>query len=255
MEYSLLDESDLATEMQELSYIDENITENTNSLDLRLSEPATMNQKYIFETIELKEILIEAVNAKITIDIETNNEKQNEEINEINEIIDKIESFEPKFNKLQDELDQLNSEYNNEKKNTENNIKKLESSILFMKSFEIEYKNNDENVKDIIDKLNKYSSTIKENDKLLQIKENYISKRKELHSYLYFIQKLNKWNTCAICPICITNRIDSYCNPCGHTACKECLTRNNMINNNSYNSNKCPICREYINEIRKLFFI
>ena len=93
MEYSLLDESDLATEMQELSYIDENITENTNSLDLRLSEPATMNQKYIFETIELKEILIEAVNAKITIDIETNNEKQNEEINEINEIIDKIELY------------------------------------------------------------------------------------------------------------------------------------------------------------------
>ena len=125
MEYSLLDESDLATEMQGLSYIDENITENTNSLDLRLSEPATMNQKYIFETIELKELLIEAVNAKITIDIETNNEKQNEEINEINEIIDKIESFEPKFNKLQDELDQLNSEYNNEKKNTEKNINKI----------------------------------------------------------------------------------------------------------------------------------
>ena len=191
-----------------LTYINENISNDT-------SDPCQISKKYYFNTIEIKELLIDALNNKNILNIENEGEYKNEEIDEI---ITKIESFEPKFMKLQEELDKLSEEYNKEKNNTEKNIKKLDSSILFMKSVEEEYKNNDENIKDII-------------------------------------EKLNKWNTSSICPICITNRIDSYCNPCGHTACGDCLNRNNMINNTSYNSNKCPICREYINEIRKLFFI
>lgn len=244
MDYASLDGSDNLN-IQGLSYINDNIS-NDNS------DPCQTNQKYYFKSVEIKELLIDALNNKNILNVENDGEYKNEEIDEL---ISKIESLEPKFMKLQEELDTLSDEYNKEKKNTDNNIKKLESSIVFMKSFETEYKNNDENLKDIINKLNEYSSIIKDNDNLLKIKDKYLSKRKELHSYLYFIQKLNKWNTSAICPICITNRIDSYCNPCGHTACNECLTRNNIINNNSYNSNKCPICREYINEIRKLFFI
>ena len=59
-------------------------------------------------------------------------------------------------------------------------LTKLESSINCMKSFEIEYNNNDENIKDIIDKLNKYSSTIKDNDKLLQIKDKLYLKKKRI---------------------------------------------------------------------------
>ncbi len=228
-----------------LTYINDNISND-------MSEPCQINKKFYFKTVEIKELLIDALNNKEILNIENEGEYKNIEIDEI---ITKIELFEPKFMKLQEELDKLTEEYNKEKNNTEKNIKKLDSSILFMKSFEEEYINNDTNLKDIIEKLNKYSSIIKDNDKLLQIKEKYINKRKELHSYIYFIQKLNKWNTCAICPICITNRIDSYCNPCGHTACGDCLNRSRMINNTSYNSNKCPICREYVNEIRKLFFI
>lgn len=246
MEYaSINDENNNNIFNNGLTYINDNISNDT-------SDPCQINQKYYFQTIKIKELLIDALNDKEIINIENEGEYKN---NEIDELITKIESFEPEFMKLQEELDILSDEYNKEKKNTGKNITKLESSISFMKSFESEYNKNDENLKDIIDKLNDYSSKIKDNDNLLKIKEKYISKRKELHSYLYFIQKLNKWNTSAICPICITNRIDSYCNPCGHTACADCLNRNHMINSTSYNSNKCPICREYINEIRKLFFI
>ena len=112
----------------------------------------------------------------------------------------------------------------------------------------------DDSMKDIIDKINEYSKKIHNNDKLNDIKKNYSKKRKELNSYLYFIQKLNKWNHSAICPICITDKIDSYCNPCGHTACNKCLKRS-QSNENTINNNKCPICREYIAEMRKLYFI
>lgn len=245
MEYAPINDENDNIFNNGLSYINDNLSVDN-------SDPCQINQKYYFKSVEIKELLIDALNNKDTLTIENEGEYKNKEIDEL---ISKIESFEPKFMKLQEELDILSNEYNKEIKNTENNVKKLESSIIFMKSFEKEYQKNDENIKNIIDKLNDYSSIIKDNDKLLKIKEKYLSKRKELNSYIYFIQKLNKWNTSAICPICITNRIDTYCNPCGHTACGDCLNRNHMINNTSYNSNKCPICREYINELRKLFFI
>ena len=245
MEYAPINDENDNIFNNGLSYINDNLSVDN-------SDPCQINQKYYFKSVEIKELLIDALNNKDTLTIENEGEYKNKEIDEL---ISKIESFEPKFMKLQEELDTLSNEYNKEIKNTENNVKKLESSIIFMKSVEKEYQKNDVNIKDIIDKLNDYSSIIKDNDKLLKIKEKYLSKRKELNSYIYFIQKLNKWNTSAICPICITNRIDTYCNPCGHTACGDCLNRNHMINNTSYNSNKCPICREYVNEIRKLFFI
>ena len=145
-------------------------------------------------------------------------------------------------------------EYNSEKNNTRESILKIDSSIQFMKKLEDDYKI-DESVKDIVEKMNEYSKKLLENNKMRVSKEKYIEKRKELNSHLYFIQKLNKWNTAAICPICITSKIDSYCNPCGHTACKKCLERKPSNGNNLNNSNKCPICREYIMDIRKLFFI
>ena len=65
---------------------------------------------------------------------------------------------------------------------------------------------------------------------------------------------INGYNTSAICPICITNKIDSYCNPCGHTACRKCLDKSSNIVNN-INHNKCPICRDHVMDIRKLYFI
>ena len=117
------------------------------------------------------------------------------------------------------------------------------------KSLNEEY-DKDETIKEIMDKMNSYSVKINENDKLKETKKNYIEKRKEINKHLHLMQKINKWNHSAICPICITNKIDSYCNPCGHTSCKECLEKNSNLNHN-----KCPICREYVMDIRKLYFI
>ena len=51
------------------------------------------------------------------------------------------------------------------------------------------------------------------------------------------------------------DKIDSYCNPCGHTACQKCLDKNSSILNN-INHNKCPICIVCNKKIiRKLYFI
>ena len=102
--------------------------------------------------------------------------------------------------------------------------------------------------------MNELSEKILDSNKLKEIKEKYVNKRKELNSHLYLIQNINKHNIVSICPICLENKIDTYCNPCGHTACSKCFEKSEMMNNN-LNANKCPICREYINELRKLYFL
>ena len=148
---------------------------------------------------------------------------------------------------------EIDKEYQKQIDITEKNVNKIKETIKYMKNIEEDYKI-DESVKELVTKMNEYSQKIYDNDKLGDIKKRYIEKRKQLNSHLYLIQKLNKWNTTAICPICITDKIDSYCNPCGHTACNKCLERNSRSENN-INSNKCPICREYVMDIRKLYFI
>lgn len=217
-----------------------------NDSILDKGEPVQSKQCVFEESIIIKDLLIDALNGQEVIPID-NNEYKN---NTIDEIITKIESFQPEFIKLQDELDEKYKKYNEHIGITQKNILKIENSIRCMIELKEDY-DLDDSVKDIIEKLNNYSRKIGENDKLKDVKKEYVDKRKELNSYLYFIQKLNKWNVGAMCPICITDTIDSYCNPCGHTACKKCLDRNSKNNTN----NKCPICREYIMDIRKLYFI
>ena len=244
MEYAPV--SDYPEESIEFNYFNNNTIDTSNNL-----EPVCSRQTSYEESVNIKELLLECLQGTEILPIDNKGYKNEE----IDKIIETIESFQPKFYKLQDELDEIHKEYNSEKNNTRESILKIDSSIQFMKKLEDDYKI-DDSVKDIVEKMNEYSKKLLENNKMKVSKEKYIEKRKELNSYLYFIQKLNKWNTSSICPICITSKIDSYCNPCGHTACKKCLERRPSNNsNNLNNSNKCPICREYIMEIRKLFFI
>tara|TARA_B100000683_G_C12312446_1_gene482933 strand:+ start:80 stop:829 length:750 start_codon:yes stop_codon:yes gene_type:complete len=249
MQYAPLYEND--TSLNNDNFIINNDLNNNNfinDLNNNNSEPVTVVNTQINEHIKIKNILEDTINNNELLDINNKDYKNKE----IDEIISKIESFQPKFMKLQDELEILNQEYNTELKNTQKTVEKINISIQFIKNTQNEYEI-DNDIQDIYQKLNSYTKKLQDNDKLLDVKKRYTEKRKELNSYLYFIQKLNKWNSCAICPICITNRIDSYVNPCGHTACKECLEHNK--NNNLINNNKCPICREHINDIRKIYFI
>jgi len=236
------DYMDNPTELNYLSTI-------ASSTLLNSMEPVSVHQKSYEESIQVKELLLDALQGREIIPID-NKEYKNEEIDKI---VTKIETFSTEFHLLQKELDGLHDQYNKEVVKTTDNIRKIESSIQLMKKMEDEYQT-DDMVKAIVDNLNDYSKKIQDNDKLSDRKQEYIQKRKELNSYLYFIQKLNRWNIFAICPICITEKIDSYCNPCGHTACRKCLERSSSIGSN-FNQNKCPICREYVMDIRKLYFI
>jgi hypothetical protein len=234
------------TFMPNISNMSSNLS-NICNIALQGIEPVSVIDGKCEESIVIKDLLQDALQTRDELTIDNDGYKNEE----IDSIVTKIESFAEEFKILQEELDVLHNEYVIENGETKMNVGKINSSIKYMLNMEQNYEI-DENLADIFEKMNDYSKKIQENDKLIETKSKYVEKRKELNSYLYFIRKINKWNTSAICPICITDSIDSYCNPCGHTACRKCLDRHGESGTGTV---KCPICRDNIMEIRKLFFL
>ncbi len=214
-----------------------------------ITEPVCIANNLTEESIKIRENLLNILNNKDVLPIDDPDFKDEE----IDNIISKLKIFSRNFDILQKDLDIAYKKYNDCVNTTQENIQKINNSIQLITTCAKEY-DNDSSTKDIIDSLKNYIKTIDNNDKLSETKCEYISKRKLLNRHLYLINTINNWNNSAICPICITDKIDSYCNPCGHTACRKCLDKSSNIINNT-NHNKCPICREHVMDIRKLYFI
>ena len=213
------------------------------------SEPVCIANNLTQESIQIRDNLINILNNKDILPIDD----QEFKCEKIDSIINQIEDLNKELMPLQDDLEEYHQKYQDEVKKTKENVEKIDCSIQFIKTCNKEYAS-DEKIKSIVDSLNEYIKTINENDKLKTAKEEYIQKRKLINKHLCLINSVNKLNVAAICPICLTDKIDSYCNPCGHTACKACLDKTSSIVNN-VNHNKCPICRNYVMDIRKLYFI
>ena len=213
------------------------------------SEPVCIANNLTQEPVKIRDNLLNLLNNKDILPIDDSEFK----CEKIDTIVNQIKSLNEELLPLQDDLDEYHSKYQEEAKKTKENIDKIDCSIKFIKTCNKEYES-DEKIKSIIDSLNEYTKTISENDKLKEAKEEYIQKRKLINKHLCLINAINKFNVAAICPICLTDKIDSYCNPCGHTACNACLDKTSSIVNN-VNHNKCPICREHVMDIRKLYFI
>ena len=59
-----------------------------------------------------------------------------------------------------------------------------------------------------------------------------------------YSQSINQINTFPKCPICLSNHVSSFL-PCGHTGCKECLSR----------LDRCHVCRGDTNgRIHNIFY-
>ena len=213
---------------------------------------------------EIREILLNLVQKKPEI-IEMDNEEYKNK--DIDDIITKIDEILPNMVTIQDELTNLENSYKDEEQKVREIIKKLDKMISFL----IDILNNNDwpkmggdndtypqHIHTMIESVNKLSDGYLKSQKLSEVGEKYIGKRKEMNSYLYFINKLNRWNVCNICSICLTNRVDHYCNPCGHTACKKCIDKNMVYqynNTNNNNEKKCPFCRSIIINTKPLYFL
>lgn len=218
----------------------------TNILD----DSVSVVNNLLDEPIKIRRNLLNVIQEREIIQIEDPSFK----CEEIDSIISQIKLLNSELTPLQEELDEYHKKYTDELKKTKESVDKIDCSIQFIKTCNKDYESN-EKVKMIIDSLTEYIQTINENDCLKSAKEEYISKLKKINKHLCLLHAVNDLNISAVCPICITDRIDSYCNPCGHTACKACFDRISNHPSNGGNRNNCPICREHIIDIRKLYFI
>jgi hypothetical protein len=54
---------------------------------------------------------------------------------------------------------------------------------------------------------------------------------------------LKSANMVHLCPVCLTNEVNTFCDPCGHSFCDKCMR-----------STYCFMCRVRINKLHPLFF-
>ena len=201
------------------------------------------------DLIEMKEILLTIINKKEEL-VVNNEEYKNEEIDELLKKMNELFSHQG-FNKIQDELIKIEKELEHEIHLSRKNIRTLETFINFVNSIAYDDLDKDE-LQSISKTCSEVGGKIYKNNKLETKKKEYIQKRKELNSYVYFIQKLNHWNISNICPICFTKPVNRFLDPCGHTFCEECLDKST---GRSDDYKHCMICRKEYQKSNPLFFV
>ncbi len=219
------------------------------------------NYEYIIDTIDNN---ISSVCTETSEDVNNVINIKNNIINILNSVNDFDDSVtvSDKLVKLTDLYDDFKKEYlekqsqyfESEKKmndminNSKTNIKKLDVVMDFMKTLDTEECDDGLN-STIIENIKKYTEKLNENEKLSEAKNNYIKMRKEMVTYLNVIKKLNNLNVTNTCPTCLTNPVNIYLNPCGHTLCDDCYNR---ISND--HERKCFLCRTRVMNKSPLYF-
>jgi hypothetical protein len=177
----------------------------------------------------------------ITCDVDIRNETICDNENDIlcNEFICMYLDIIKRFNILKDEYFDINSKLKNEINRVRDDVNELNKMIEFTKNINVKYKRSD-----LVESINKnileLSHKIKSDNNIKDIKKEYFLNKIEINKYLNLVRKINKMNLSAICPVCLTNKITKYLNPCGHTCCDECVEKF------CFNSNNCFICRKNI---------
>ena len=151
----------------------------------------------------------------------TESEKKNE--NNITELLDSYNLFLSNYSKIQEDYFKAEKELKKDIDKTKLDIKMLNSSIEYTKNITKDYlKENDDSL--LIENLKSLSSIIKNNTSTYEKKKNYIKIRNKLEKYIDVIRKMNL-NISTTCSICMTNNVDRFFNPCGHTYCQKCVNR------------------------------
>ena len=222
----------------------------------------------IIKMLELKGEILSLLDGRDEFDLLEDEKKELESVSndknikkEIKEMKDKIKEYIEKFNKIQKELYKCNDNFQKEVHILRKNIMTTESMIEFIKKIPDDQKNQ-ENVKNIIDEMNILSKSILTNEKIKQIRKDYLEKRKEAEYLIEFIKQLNNLNQTNLCPVCFSNTVDHFSDPCGHTFCKDCIKKhirkNEEIDLYEVGRNdgaQCCFCRERIRSIRPLYFL
>ena len=199
------------------------------------------------------DVIDNVTDVKIVDNLNDNNNvvkiKQNKDV--LKEFNNAYEDLKKSFHKIQDEFIEIDNTLITECKKTTDQIKNLENMINFTSKLDKNYKE-DKIMEEIIERINLLATKIENNNDLDNAKKEYIKKRIEINKYLDMIKSLNNLNISNICPLCLTNKIEVYINPCGHCSCTACKDRL-LQYEGSCNNAKCFICRKNIEKFNTIF--
>ena len=214
-----------------------------DNLDQSVVSQCNTESDNVNDIIDIKNKLIDILNS-----VPLNKEIEEVKSGKLIKLNDLYDEFKSDYLKEQDKYFQSERELNNAINESKSNVKKLNVVIDFMRELNIN-DCKDQLQETIIENIKQYSNNIGGgNDHIKLMKENYIESRKNINKYLDIIKKLNHMNVSNSCPVCLTNPVNIYLNPCGHTLCDGCYDRV------SDNEKKCFLCRTRVLSKFPLYF-
>jgi len=192
--------------------------------------------------ITMKEELINHMKEDISNDINLEAEDETYLNDTSNNIIDFMERFKEQQKSMDNAEDAMKRLLMENKKD----IEILSTFVSFLSKINDKCNKDTSNLQA---ELLKISSEMKEASKMKEARDKYILEKKTFRKYLNIIRLLNQMNVGSTCSICLQDNVNSYFNPCGHTACANCCEKNSAMNDNN-----CPLCRTYIQHVHKLYF-
>jgi hypothetical protein len=230
-------EADMDIRNNILSHINENtssIDENVSSIDENVS-----SIKENVSSIDKQELSMEKSISPI-----------------LKEMITTINKFKQEFTIKQDNLLNIEKKFIKEIKKNRHDVNVINELINKTGDLTMSYieEGSDEDI--LIDKMIELSNTIKDNSKIYSIKDKYVKARIDMIEYIEVTKYLNNFNTGNTCSICLSNKVDKYYVPCGHTCCKKCAERSLSLSNSfaTHSYNKCEFCRTTIEEYNNLYY-
>ena len=85
-----------------------------------------------------------------------------------------------------------------------------------------------------------------------EAKRDYVRIRVELNDCFSIIKSINNLNYSNTCSLCLTNKVDEFIDPCGHSFCNACKDRLIQYEGSITDAN-CPTCRGFIRDFKSLY--
>lgn len=235
-------------------YCSWNNTTNLTESDIieNLSEGIISNTIFENKLTSIKTELLNSIDDIFKEEIEKDDNYKNE-VKEINETIDLFDQIMNKINKQQNVVLEKEIDYKKQINDTKNDIEKIETFSLFLKDIQKKFQDNDE-INRISQDICNLSEKIKNENNCLESRKEYQKELYLLNEYHNLLKKINNGNIGNTCSLCLQNPVNKYLNPCGHTACNECIDNLYERANNQYNVN-CFVCRKKVNSNHPIYFI
>ena len=164
-------------------------------------------------------------------------------------LIEEFDNFMKYFKLKSDKLYSIENKLKNEIEKNKKDIKQIDSLIEYYNTLKNKYDDNSET----INSMETLAENIKKNSQIDSTKEEYVLRKKEMMQYLDVIKYLNKCNLGNTCSLCLTNNVNVYYNPCGHTLCDGCHQK--IVDNKQGDNISCVYCRKSVYDVRKLYYI